>query len=217
MKTQLMVVAVASSMALAGCTQDPATGQAVMDKRLAGALIGAGSAYAVSKASKGTHVKRDVIAGALVGAGVGQYMESQAKKIQQQVKGTGVKVALDPKTNDIKVTIPNNITFDVDKANIKPQFTGTLSKLAQTMSQYDKTEVVVIGHTDSDGSEAHNNALSKKRAISVATYLYKNGVQAERIKTDYYGESRPIASNATEAGKAKNRRVEIKINAPKSL
>ncbi len=217
MKKQLMITAIASSMALAGCSVDPATGQQTIDKRVAGALAGAALGAGISKATGGNKTSRDAAIGAALGAGVGFYMQKQAALLQRQVAGTGVDVKLDPKTNDINITMPSNITFDVNKAQVKQQFTGTLNSLAKTMSSYDKTSVVVMGHTDSDGSNAYNQALSEKRAYSVASYLNNHGVAASRIKTIAFGESRPIASNATAAGKAKNRRVEIKINAPQSL
>ncbi|MBS9779532.1 MAG: OmpA family protein [Moraxellaceae bacterium] len=217
MKKQLMVTAIASSMALAGCAVDPTTGQQTMDKRVAGALVGAALGAGVSKATGGEKTTRDAAIGAALGAGVGLYMQKQAVQLQQQVAGTGVEVKLDPKTNDINVTMPSSITFDVDNSQVKQQFTGTLNDLASTMASYDKTSVVVMGHTDSDGSDSYNQKLSERRAYSVASYLNNHGVAASRIKTIAYGESQPIASNATEAGKAKNRRVEIKINAPAKL
>ncbi len=217
MKKQLMVTAVASSLALAGCAVDPTTGQQTVDKRVAGALVGAALGAGISKATGGSKTTRDAAIGAALGAGVGLYMQKQAAQMQQQVAGTGVEVKLDPKTNDINVTMPSSITFDVDKSQVKQQFTGTLNELASTMAKYDKTEVFVMGHTDSDGSDAYNYKLSEDRANSVAQYLNDHGVGASRIKIQAFGESQPIASNATADGKAKNRRVEIKINAPKQL
>lgn len=217
MKTQLLVTALASSMVLAGCAVDPATGQQQVDTRVAGALAGAALGYGISKATGGEHEGRDAAIGAALGAGVGYYMQQQAKQLQTQMAGTGVDVALDPNTNDIKLTMPSSITFDTAKANVKPAFTGTLNDLASTLGQYNKTNIVVMGHTDSDGSNAYNQNLSEQRARSVASYIYNKGVAANRISTIGYGESRPVATNATEAGKAENRRVEIKINAPASV
>lgn len=217
MKTQLLVTALASSMVLAGCAVDPATGQQQVDTRVAGALAGAALGYGISKATGGEHEGRDAAIGAALGAGVGYYMQQQAKQLQTQMAGTGVDVALDPNTNDIKLTMPSSITFDTAKADVKPAFTGTLNDLATTLGQYNKTNIVVMGHTDSDGSNAYNQNLSEQRARSVASYIYNKGVAANRISTIGYGESRPVATNATEAGKAENRRVEIKINAPASV
>ncbi len=137
MKKQLMVTAIASSMILAGCSVDPATGQQVIDKRVAGALAGAALGAGISKATGGDKTTRDAAIGAAIGAGVGYYMQRQAAQMQKQVAGTGVEVKLDPKTNDIKVTMPSSITFDVDKSNVKQQFTGTLNDLASTMAKYD--------------------------------------------------------------------------------
>lgn len=217
MKKQLIASTMVSSLVLAGCAVDPNTGQQTLDKRAAGALAGAALGYGISKASKGDHHKRDAAIGAAIGAGVGYYMQKQATQLKKQMDGTGVDVDYDPNTNDINITMPSSITFDFDQTNIKPAFTGTLDSLASTMSQYNKTMVVVMGHTDSDGSDEYNQNLSERRAYSVASYLNNRGVAASRISTIAYGESRPVASNSTASGKAKNRRVEIKINAPKNM
>lgn len=219
MKTKLLATALASSVALAGCTTATTTANNTYSagKTALGALAGAAAGYGISKATGGEENERDAIIGAVVGAGVSAYMQKQASQLETQLEGTGVEVELDTTTNDINITMPSNITFDTDSSAIKSAFTGTLQDLATTMKQYDQTSVVVMGHTDSDGSASYNQTLSEKRAYSVAKYLYNNGVASSRISTIGYGETQPIASNATEAGKAQNRRVEIKINAPSSL
>jgi outer membrane protein OmpA-like peptidoglycan-associated protein len=94
---------------------------------------------------------------------------------------------------------------------VQPQFQPTLNEVASVLAQYPKTYIDVLGHTDSDGSDAYNQGLSERRASAVAAYLSSHGVQSARIATRGYGKTQPIASNATEEGKAANRRVEIKI------
>lgn len=219
MKNQLLVTALASSMALAGCASTNTTGTTSQDwsKTAVGALAGAALGAGISKATGGEETGRDAAIGAAIGAGVGYYMQQQAQQLQTQMAGTGVDVALDPNTNDIKLTMPSSITFDTAKSDVKPAFTGTLNDLAATLGQYNQTNIVVMGHTDSDGSNAYNQNLSEQRARAVASYIYNKGVAANRISTIGYGETRPVATNATAAGKAENRRVEIKINAPSSV
>ena len=107
--------------------------------------------------------------------------------------------------------MPSNVTFAVDSSAIQPSFQTTLSNVANTLAQYEKSYVDVLGHTDSTGSDAYNQALSERRAEAVANFLANSGVQRARLATRGYGESQPIASNATEEGRAANRRVEIKI------
>lgn len=180
---------------------------------MAGAVLGAG----ISKATGGEHTKRDAAIGAVLGAGVGAYMSRQAKQIEQDMAGTGVEVKQDPNTGNIDLVMPGNVTFANDDATINPTFYANLNQLAKTMINYHQTTIVVSGHTDSNGSDAYNLNLSQRRALSVKNYLVGQGVPANRIQTVGYGESSPVASNATEYGRAQNRRVELTINAPQSL
>ncbi|OOS20719.1 hypothetical protein B0682_06240 [Moraxella lincolnii] len=216
LNTKLLITTLAGSMALVGCAADP-TGQTTINKTALGTLAGATLGAGVSKATGGERTGRDAAIGAAIGAGVGYYMQRQEQQLKQQMAGTGVEVALDPRTNDINLVMPSNITFDTDKTYIKPTFTNTLDKLAATMNEYGQTTVVIMGHTDSVGDAGYNQGLSERRAFSVASYLNNRGVSSHRISTVGYGESQPIADNNTEYGKAQNRRVEIKINAPQNI
>ena len=107
--------------------------------------------------------------------------------------------------------MPSGITFPVDSSTIQPRFQTTLDQVAQTLASYNQTYVDVLGHTDSDGSDAYNQALSERRAGAVADYLASRGVARARMGIRGYGETAPIASNLTAEGKAQNRRVEIKV------
>lgn len=217
MRNQLMIAALASGLVLSGCATDPATGQTQINKGALGALAGAAGGAAISKATGGDKTGRDAAIGAALGAGVGLYMENQAKKLQQQMDGTGVTVQQNPTTGNIDLVMPGNITFAFDDARLNPSFTPTLNKLASTMIEYNQTTVNVAGHTDSKGSDAYNMDLSRQRAAAVANYLVSRGVPAHRINVMGYGESRPIADNSTEYGRQQNRRVELTINSPQSL
>lgn len=216
MRNQLMVVAVASGLALSGCTTDPNTGQQRLNKTALGTLAGAAGGAVISKATGGDKTGRDAAIGAALGAGVGLYMERQAKQLEQQMAGTGVTVT--PNANgNIDLVMPGNITFSFDDATLNASFRPTLSKLAQTMNQYNQNTVTIAGHTDSKGDASYNQVLSRDRAYAVANYLTANGVPANRINVVAYGESRPVASNDSEYGRQQNRRVELTINAPSSV
>jgi outer membrane protein OmpA-like peptidoglycan-associated protein len=111
----------------------------------------------------------------------------------------------------ILVNLPNGVTFDTDSTMIKPAFRDTLDRVAQSLTQYPNSLIDVYGHTDSTGSDAYNQTLSQNRAQAVADYLSSRGVAPARIRAQGFGKTRPIASNATDSGRAANRRVEIKI------
>src|SRR5690606_12924480 len=105
----------------------------------------------------------------------------------------------------------DNITFDTNRADVKPQFRPVLDQIAYSIAQYPGTVVRVEGHTDSTGSASYNQTLSENRAKSVSSYLIGRGVESSRIQAMGYGFSRPVADNATVAGRALNRRVEVLI------
>ncbi|MGP5516667.1 OmpA family protein [Psychrobacter celer] len=217
MRNKLMIVVVASGLALSGCTTDPNTGQQRLNKTALGTLAGAAGGAVVSKATGGEKTGRDAAIGAALGAGVGYYMERQAKQLEQQMAGTGVTVEQNPNTGNIDLVMPGNITFAFDDATLSSSFKPTLDKLASTMNQYNKTTVNIAGHTDSRGSASYNMGLSRDRAYSVANYLTARGVSANRINVVAYGESRPVADNSTDYGRQQNRRVELTINSPQSV
>lgn len=217
MRNQLMIAAVASTLALGGCTTDPNTGQQRLNKTALGTLAGAAGGAVISKATGGDKTGRDAAIGAALGAGVGYYMERQAKQLEQQMAGTGVTVEQNPTTGNIDLVMPGNITFSFDDATLSSSFKPTLDKLANTMNQYNKTSVTIAGHTDSRGAASYNMGLSKDRAYSVANYLSARGVSSSRINVVAYGESRPVADNNTDYGRQQNRRVELTINSPQSV
>lgn len=212
----LGVTVLASSVALAGCA-NTGTGTATPNKAVLGAVAGALGGAAISKATGGEKTGRDAAIGAAVGAAAGAYMERQAKQIQQQMAGTGVTVNHDTTTGNINLTMPGNITFAHDDATLNSAFLGSLNQLAATMRQYGETTIVVAGHTDSTGQAAYNQALSERRAAAVRNYLVSQGVSASRIQTVGYGVRQPVATNATEAGRAQNRRVELTILTPQNM
>lgn len=147
--------------------------------------------------------------GALSGAAVGQYQDRQERALRERTANTGIDVQR--QGDNIMLNLPDGITFDFGKSALKPQFYGALNGVAGTLRDYNQTMIEVVGHTDSIGSDAVNNRLSKERADSVAQYLIGQGVQSVRIETLGAGKAYPNADNSTDAGRAKNRRVEIRV------
>ncbi len=215
MKTHriLLTAALATTMATAGCTTDPETGQRRISKAAIGGIGGALGGYLLGDVVGGRRDRTEKIIGAgiggLAGAGIGAYMDKQERALRERTAGSDVQVIR--RGDDLVLNLPSGITFAYDSATVQPQFQKTLDQVAQTLGEYNQTYVDVYGHTDSIGSDAYNQALSERRATSVADYLASHGVQAARIATRGYGKTQPIASNDTEEGRAANRRVEIKI------
>ncbi|EKU73841.1 Outer membrane protein OmpA [Sphingobium sp. YR657] len=209
-----MAAGLAAMLTTTACTTDPETGQKRMSKAAIGGIGGALGGYLLGDLVGGRHDRTEKILGAgigaIAGAGIGSYMDEQERKLRQQTAGSGVDVIR--QGDDLLLRMPSGITFAFNDASVQPQFRPTLDEVSSILSQYPKTYIDVYGHTDSDGSDAYNQTLSERRAQSVAGYLTSHGVQSARIATRGFGETQPIASNATEEGKAANRRVEIKIS-----
>ncbi len=210
----LTVLAIAGALVTTtACTTNPETGNQRVSRTAIGALGGLVGGYLLGDLVGGRSDRTEKILGAGIGAiaggAVGAYMDKQERDLRRQTAGTGVDVIR--QGNDIVLRMPSGITFPVDSSVIQPQFQATLNEVAQTLSTYNQTYIDVLGHTDWTGSDAYNQALSERRAQSVASYLSSRGVAPARIATRGYGESAPIADNNTEMGRAANRRVEIKV------
>lgn len=204
----------AAMLATTACTTDPTTGQRTISKAAIGGIGGALGGYLLGDLVGGRSDRTEKILGAgigaVAGAGIGAYMDAQERKLREETAGTGVDVIRDG--DDLLLRMPSGITFAYDRADVQPQFQPTLNDVASVLAQYPKTYIDVFGHTDSDGADAYNQTLSERRAQAVSSYLVSRGVQSARMGTRGFGETQPIASNATEEGKAANRRVEIKIS-----
>ncbi|MFT3967971.1 MAG: OmpA family protein [Sphingobium sp.] len=197
----------------AACTTDPDTGQRHVSNAGLGAGIGAVGGYLLGDLVGGRNSRTERLLGAgigaVAGAGIGSYMDAQERKLRERTAGTGIDVVR--QGDDLLLRMPSNVTFATNEAIIQPQFRSTLDNVSQVLAEYPKTYVDVMGHTDSDGSDAYNQGLSERRAGSVADYLSSHGVNSARIATRGFGKTQPIASNDTPEGKAQNRRVEIKL------
>ena len=210
-------VALIATITLGGCatytgqTNDPNDPNRTRNA----ALIGAGIGAVAGLLSGGNATERrqralvGVGVGGLAGGAIGAYQDRQEAELRRQTAGTGIEVSRDGDV--IKLNLPDGVTFDFGKADLKPQFYPALNNVAATLAQYNQTIVEVAGHTDSIGSDAVNQRLSEQRAASVSNHLIGRGLQSARFETIGMGKNYPIADNGTEAGRAKNRRVEIRV------
>ncbi len=203
---KLIVVTVCSSL-LVGC-------QTVRDNpnTAGGAVLGALGGAAVGTLFKGSDRRNALIGagiGMLAGAAVGQYMDRQERELRSTLQGTGADVSR--QGDALLVTFPSNITFATDSAEIRPGFYGTLDQVSASLNNHPQSYIDVVGHTDSTGSDNYNQALSERRAGSVANYFRSRGVEPARIAAYGVGETQPVGSNSTVSGREQNRRVELRI------
>lgn len=212
----LTLAVVAAAVGLAGCqTTNPYTGEQQTSKAAKGAGIGAAAGAVVGLITGDDSKERKERAligagvGALAGGSVGYYMDVQEAKLRQQLQGTGVSVTR--MGDNITLNMPGNITFKTDSADLNSSFFSVLDSVSLVLKEYDKTIVEVAGHTDSTGSDQYNQALSERRAGTVATYLAGKGVMQQRMITVGAGEGRPVATNDTADGRQLNRRVELTL------
>ena len=212
-KSRIVVAAVAglSLLSLSACVTDPNTGERTVSRTAIGGVGGAGLGYLLGGLIGGKTAR---IVGAGIGAAAGGYvgyrMDEQLRALDEATAGTGVDVTETPGGDGILVNLPD-VTFPVNSADISPAMREVLDRVAQSMIRYPNSLVDVMGHTDSTGSDTYNLDLSRRRAESVANFLSSRGVARARIATVGYGEQYPIADNTTEAGRAQNRRGEIRI------
>lgn len=193
---------------LAACATDPYTGESKISKTAwgtgIGTAVGAGVGALVG-GEKGALIGTGI--GAATGAAGGGYMDIQARRLRQELQGTGVQVARDGQ--NIRLIMPNAITFNTNDSVIKTSANAVLDSVAKVAKEYNKTTLQVVGYTDSTGNDAINIPLSQRRAAAVSQYLQLRGVSGARISSVGMGAQNPIASNANAAGREQNRRVEI--------
>jgi outer membrane protein OmpA-like peptidoglycan-associated protein len=215
-----LAAGIAVSVALSGCISDRGFGpdNRPFTAKETGILLGAaggmvlGAVAYKKNRTKGALV--GAIGGGLAGGVVGTYMDNQRqdleKNLAREVQAGQARIEKLP-GNVVRVTMTNQSAFDTDSAEIKPTFHSTMDKLADVVVRYGKTTLTVVGHTDDTGSNDYNQKLSERRAVSVAQYLEMRRVDGMRLATAGKGETQPVASNASDAGRQANRRVEIYV------
>ncbi|CAE6894384.1 MULTISPECIES: OmpA family protein [Pseudomonas] len=213
-KWRNLAILTAGVTMLAACTNNPYTGESEAGKSgiyggigaVTGAVIGAATS---SKKDRGKGALIGAAVGGAAGGGYGYYVDKQEAQLRQRLVGTGVQVQRNG--DQLTLIMPGNITFATNSSDISSSFYPTLNSLVTVFKEFDKSGINIVGHTDSTGSLALNQNLSNARAQSVASYLSSNGVAGNRISAYGAGPNQPIASNATEQGRAQNRRVEITL------
>jgi outer membrane protein OmpA-like peptidoglycan-associated protein len=213
---RLGVLCLTAALAVSACTTlDPYTREEQTSRAQRGAIIGAVSgavAGLITGDSSMERKKRALVGaglGALAGAAVGSYMDRQEARLRAELERTGVSVTRIG--DNITLNMPGNVTFETDSAGLNAEFFDVLDSVALVLNEFEQTVIEVAGHTDSTGTDAYNQTLSERRAGAVASYLQSRDVLGERIITLGMGESRPIATNETPAGRQANRRVELTL------
>ncbi|TWG93548.1 outer membrane protein OmpA-like peptidoglycan-associated protein [Luteimonas sp. J16] len=216
-RNPIIASVLASSLVLGGCatytgqTNAPDDPNRTRNNALIGAGIGA--VAGLLSGSDATERRQRALVGAgvggLAGGAIGAYQDRQEAELRRQTAGTGIEV--DREGDTIKLNLPDGVTFDFNRTELKPQFYPALNNVAATLREYDQTIVEVSGHTDNVGTAAVNQRISEERARNVADYLIGQGLRRERFEVAGFGYQYPVADNSTEQGRALNRRVEIRI------
>ena len=206
MRTVKFVVP-AGFLLLAACASRTQTGAVVgtAGGAVAGGVIGA----VAGSTAKGAII--GAVIGGVAGTLIGVQMDKQAAELKQNIKGATVERV----GEGIQVTFASGLLFGFDSSVVRSEARTNLQELAASLSKYPGSDLLILGHTDQLGSAAYNQELSERRAGSAATYLMAQGVSGLRLATRGLGEAEPVSSNATEAGRQANRRVEISIFASK--
>jgi outer membrane protein OmpA-like peptidoglycan-associated protein len=193
------------SMLFSACSSLTKTEKGAAIGTAGGGLIGAFIGRAAGNTAIGAIIGGAV--GGTAGGLIGHKMDKQAAEIKQTVPGATVT----REGEGILVKFDSGILFDIDKTNLKLDAQNSLKKLAVSLQNNPQTNILVIGHTDSTGTVAHNQKLSIRRADAVKLFIDQQGISGQRLKTEGKGETEPIAANSTTEGRAQNRRVEIVI------
>ncbi|MGV3590924.1 MAG: OmpA family protein [Gammaproteobacteria bacterium] len=195
---------------VSACTTiNPYTGQQQTSKAVRFGAIGGVVCGLIGAAENSRRARNAGLGCGAIGAGIGAYMDAQEAELRAELQGTGVQVQRNG--DQLNLIMPGNVTFNTNEFAIRNEFYPVLDSVAQVLYKYTDTNLVVTGHTDSTGSADYNYNLSNRRATSVSNYLAQRGVNQSRLIAQGVGPDQPIASNASEAGRAQNRRVELQI------
>ena len=213
--TLLLTATLVSGMVMTGCKSIKNN----TNRTQRGAVIGAGAGGVaggiIGKRAGNTVVGAilGAVIGGAAGAVIGRRMDKQAEEMQRELPNATVERV----GEGIKITFNSDILFDVDRTDLKSGTQKSLTEFAATLNKYEDTNVLIEGHADATGADAYNQKLSKRRADAVANYLETKGVRSKRVDGKGYGETQPVADNDTEAGRSKNRRVEVAVFANEKM
>lgn len=177
-----------------------------------GAAVGAGLGQVIGGDTKATLIGAGIGAalGGVAGGSIGRYMDNQEAALQQQFAASEA-ANIRRNADVLAVTFKSDVLFDINSAALKPGAYTEINRVASVLVQYPQTTIQIAGHTDSTGAESYNMDLSQRRAMSVQNALANQGVAASRMKTIGFGETQPVADNATDSGRQLNRRVVVTI------
>ncbi|KZL09462.1 putative lipoprotein YiaD precursor [Pseudovibrio axinellae] len=215
-KLMYAATAIVLGVSVAACTTtNPYTGESRISNTAGGAGLGAATGAIIGAVAGGKSARVEgalvgAAAGGLIGGGIGNYMDRQETKLRSQLQSSGVSVTRNG--NQIVLNMPNDVTFGVGEAVLSSRAMQVLNSVALVAKEFPQTRLNIYGHTDNTGSAQFNMQLSQRRADSVSSYLFNQGVNGYRISAAGYGLTNPVASNASEAGRAQNRRVEIVLS-----
>ena len=195
------------SLSLSGCANLSNTEKGAAGGAAGGAVVGGVIGNAAGSTAKGAII--GAILGGAAGAIIGQEMDKQAAELEEELENAEIERV----GEGIQITFNSGILFDFDSAGLRSEARENLTTLAQSLQEYPNTEVTIVGHTDSRGAEDYNQDLSVRRAESAAGFLVTQGVSRDRMTIFGKGETEPVASNDTDAGRQQNRRVEVAIYA----
>jgi outer membrane protein OmpA-like peptidoglycan-associated protein len=210
---KVLVLLMASTLVAGGCAAPQTkTGKGALIGTGVGAAAGAGLGQAIGGDTEATLIGAGIgaLVGGLAGGSIGRYMDNQEAAMRQQLAYTE-SASVQRQAETLAVTFKSDLLFDVGSSAIKPGGLDELNRVAQVLNQYPQTTILIAGHTDSTGAEDMNQRLSEQRAQSVKNSLMGQGVDATRMNTIGFGETKPVADNNTQAGQQLNRRVEITI------
>lgn len=192
-------------LASAGCATKTQTGAVV--GAAGGAVVGGAIGKATGSTARGAII--GAVVGGTAGAIIGAKMDKQARELEQNIQGATVERV----GEGIQVTFESGLLFDFDSDALRPEARENLRQLALSLSKYQGSDLMIVGHTDSQGADAYNQALSERRANSASTYLVSQGVMRSAIQTRGLGEGEPVAPNDNDVGRQANRRIEVAIYA----
>jgi outer membrane protein OmpA-like peptidoglycan-associated protein len=202
---KLTVLATLGTLGVSGCASLNRTEQGAVIGASTGGAVGAVIGRQTGSTARGAIL--GAVLGGAAGAVIGRRMDNQAQELERSLPNAEVSRV----GEGIAVTFESGILFPFNQTTILPAGQSNLAQLAQSLQRYPETTVLIVGHTDNVGSDAYNQQLSVNRAISAQNYLVSRGIDRSRIRVEGRGETEPISDNATQAGQARNRRVEVAI------